>query len=362
MYTGDLLPLQALYEQAVQTARNGRRQQAVDLFRAYLDLDNYSPQAWYWLGELLENLPERKAAFETALDYCTPGSDLHAKIQLRLDKLRLGENQTPNNPALIFGPGEDPLEEINEKIQHGLLLATLGKTNEALALLEQVAVKDPLNERAWLALSEVQPTAQEKIQALERVLEISPYSAEAHRRLECLRDVDENPLRRGSNLEARGDVAEALEVYRDITVHSRLPAERVEAHHRIEAILLRQEADQIQPVSPNLNLIRLTMGPVALFIMMVFLQTGLKPLRTPLIALVGVVSVFFGSLLVSAIEMVPSHPYWVKKFGQPGEGDEPEMRRGLRLLGLALLLAPFTIFIIEASLRLGVLRSSMFGP
>jgi hypothetical protein len=60
--------------------------------------------------------------------------------------------------------------------------------------------------------------------------------------------------------------------------------------------------------------------------------------------------------------MVPAHPFWIKKFGTPGEGDEPELRRGLRLLGLALLLAPFTIFLIEASLRLGALKASMFGP
>jgi hypothetical protein len=94
---------------------------------------------------------------------------------------------------------------------------------------------------------------------------------------------------------------------------------------------------------------------------MVFLQSGLNPLHTPLLSFPGILSVFAGSLLVSATEMRPAHPYWIARFGLPGTGDEPDMRRGLRLLGLAMLLAPYALFLIEAGHRLGLLQASVLS-
>ena len=357
MMNGDMPHLKALYDQAVQTAREGRREQAVELFRAYLMMDRNNPLVWAWLADLLEDPSKRTAALETALDCCLPGTDMHARIQARLKKT----TPRPNAPAIIFETGENPLSEMSERILQAQRLAALGKRGDALLELQQVAREDPYNEQVWLVLSETHTDPSEKIQALERVLEINPTSEHAQQRKVRLDELQQNPLLRGSHLEARGNVQEALQVYTYIIAHSHLPAERLEAQHRMDDIRLRQEVESFHKVNPTLNLARLTMGPVALFVVMVFMQSGLNPLHTPLLAMAGFLSVLVGSLLVSAVEMVPAHPYWIKLFGLPGTGDEPEMRRGLRLLGIALLLAPFTIFMIEAGHRLGVLRASMLG-
>ena len=144
-------------------------------------------------------------------------------------------------------------------------------------------------------------------------------------------------------------------------VHSRSAAERVEALRRIENLHTHQEAHTIQHVHPNLNLLRLTVGPVLLFGIMVLMQSGLNPFHLSLLALLGLVSVLSGALLVAATEMRPAPPKWVELFGQPGTGDEPEMRRALRLLGWALLLAPYTMLLIDAGHRLEILQTSVLG-
>jgi hypothetical protein len=142
---------------------------------------------------------------------------------------------------------------------------------------------------------------------------------------------------------------------------SHLPAERLEAERRIENIRLRQEADGFQKVSPTVTLLRLACGPVLLFAMMVFMQSGLNPLHTPLLALPGFFSVLAGSLVISATSMRPAHPRWLKLLGVKSTAEEPEIQNGARLLGWALLIAPYTMFFIEAGHRLGVLQSSMLA-
>jgi hypothetical protein len=68
-----------------------------------------------------------------------------------------------------------------------------------------------------------------------------------------------------------------------------------------------------------------------------------------------------GSLLVSVTGMRPMHPKWIALYGTPGTGDEPQKREEMRWLGWLLMLAPFTIFLIEAGFRLGVLQSAMMN-
>jgi hypothetical protein len=62
---------------------------------------------------------------------------------------------------------------------------------------------------------------------------------------------------------------------------------------------------------------------------------------------------------VNVTGLRPMHPRWVELFGRPGIPKELEMRSGLRLLGWALLAAPFVLFFIEALHRLQLLRAAM---
>ncbi len=50
---------------------------------------------------------------------------------------------------------------------------------------------------------------------------------------------------------------------------------------------------------------------------------------------------------------------WPNSAAEPGSAAELGQRRKLRRAGWLLMLAPFTIFLIEASFRLGALQASM---
>ena len=272
----------------------------------------------------------------------------------------------------------------DERLKFAIELAQAGKLPEAEKMFRVVLRDDPANLAAWVWYSDVAANLPERIHALERANALCPGNSMLHERLETLRrglmahepklvpaytERKTGPpgesmpflLQRGKILEDRGKFESAIEIYNSVITYSRSPAERVEATRRIEDIRTRLEADKIQRVHPTLNLLRLATGPVLLFIIMVFVQSGLNPLHTPLLSLLGIVSVAAGSLMVSVTEMRPVHPAWVAVFGKPGAGEEPEMRKGIRLLGWALLLAPYTTFLMDAGQRLVTLQSSMLG-
>ena len=119
-------------------------------------------------------------------------------------------------------------------------------------------------------------------------------------------------------------------------------------------------ADRAQPIHPTLNLLRVTVGPVLLFGLMIFIQSSLNLANASFLAIPGIASVLAGSFLVSVTTMRPMHPKWIERFGAPGAGSEPETRFRLQLLGWLCMLAPLAIFFVEAGFRLAVLRGSMF--
>lgn len=343
------------FNQAVLAARAGARERARALFLECIRQDTDTLQAWVWLSDLFEAPAERLGALEKALALCPPESELRERIAARLATLRGSLPQEDTPP-----PARQPLEN-----RHALNMVTgmlnTGKRAEAVQMLEKITAADPTNAEAWLLLSEADPEPAARLRALKQALALDPANQQVAHRIEQMRQLEKDSLQWGAALEARGALEEAAMVYLSINTHSRLPAERLEASQRIGRIRLRQEANSLHKVSPTLDLVRLALGPVVLFIVMIFMQSGLNPLHTPLLAIPGAISVLAGSLLVSATDLRPAHPKWIALFGLPGAGDEPEMRRGLRLLGLALLLAPYTMFFIEASLRLGVLQASMLS-
>lgn len=341
-----------LLRQAVKAARAGERERAVELLLDLVEQDPYSPRAWLELSKLVDDPRDQITALENTLALCPEDE----RIRARLEVLR---ESCPELRETTLTPEEE--QELEGLYLQAVRLHHSGASGEAVELLRQVVGRKPQDERAWMLLSAAQPDPKDKASALEKAISINPLNEEAWRRLESLRNVVSDPFKRAQHLEERGDFEQAIQVYVSIVTHSRSAVERREAQLRIEQIRQRQEADEINPVNPTLNLLRLTTGPVLLFMIMVFIQSGLNLFHIPLLALPGALSVLAGSLLVSVTDMRPAHPRWVKLFGRPGTGDEPDMRAGLRLLGLALLLAPYTMFLIEAGYRLGVLQASMLG-
>lgn len=356
-YNGAMPDVRELYRQAEAAAVSGMRTRARELFLAYVAQEEHDLRAWQWLSRLMDDPADQIVALENALDLALPGSDIEKDLRSRLNLLKNhGAAPGPDTAAVMVA---DRQQVMSDALREAISLRDAGKVQDAVDLLERVTVADPLNERAWMLLSEIHAEPDQKIRALEKILELNPGNDTAAQRLDQLRKLQEDPLTRGAYLEAQGQEELAVQVYLSVETHSRSAPDRLEARRRITDIRLRQEVDQIHKVNPTVNVLRLAVGPFLLFAVMVFMQSGLNLLHMPLPVLPGLLSVLAGGLLISVTEMRPAHPKWVELFGAPGSGDEPEMRRGLRLLGWALMLAPFTIFLIEAARRLNELQSSM---
>jgi tetratricopeptide (TPR) repeat protein len=341
-----------LLARAVEAAQSGQREQARRLFLRVVEQDQRCLEAWIYLSRLVDDPEDQFVALENALILAPHDEELRARREAVLLA----------HPYLHpSGLPSEQRDRISLLYRQSLMLEVAGKHAGAARLLRQILEINPRELRAWIKLSEIDPDPAERTRALEKVLALDPLNEDALVRRQQLLQLQSDPLKRGRLLESRGEFEQAVEIYRSVTIHSRSAADRVEAACRIEDIRLRQESHNIQPVNPHLDLWRMTLGPVILFAIMVFMQSGMKMFHIPLLAWPGLASVFAGSLLVSVTAMRPAPPKWIELFGRPGSGDEPEWRRGLCLLGWALLLAPYTMFLIEAGYRLGVLQASMLA-
>jgi hypothetical protein len=338
----------SLFSQAVQAARSGQRVQSRQMFLEIVEQDPYNAQAWVHLSQLVDDVEDQLIAIENALALLPGDEDLLARREAHLLTY-------PQLRRTGLGAGLDP------ELAQAHSLVSQKRYLEAVSLLRSLVDQYPGSEKTWLTLADLEPGLKERAQAIEKALHLDPNNPDAQHMLEQVQKEQKNPLQRGQYFEEQGEFDRAMEVYLYIATHSRLATQRLEARRRMENMHLRQEAHTMQPVNPNLNLARLTAGPVFLFLMLLFMQSGLKFSHLPLLALPGILSVIIGSSLVALTEMVPAHPKWVAWYGQPGSGEEPEMRRGMRLLGWALLFAPYTIYIIDAGARLGMLQSALLS-
>lgn len=74
----------------------------------------------------------------------------------------------------------------NELLQEGIKAAKAKKADEAFALLSQVTEMEPRNEMAWLWLSAVVETDEERVVCLQNVLALNPHNSYARKGLTTL--------------------------------------------------------------------------------------------------------------------------------------------------------------------------------
>ena len=79
------------------------------------------------------------------------------------------------------------MAKIDAWLRGGIEAAKAGETDKARLLLEQVVEADQTNETAWLWLSTVVDTGEERIRCLETALKLNPANQDAKMALEWLR-------------------------------------------------------------------------------------------------------------------------------------------------------------------------------
>jgi hypothetical protein len=112
---------------------------------------------------------------------------------------------------------DSPTEmDITDTLKRAIAAAKAGRKAEARRLLETVLDADERNERAWLWLSDVVESDEERIVCLENVLTINPENEMARKGLALLRaspvvDSSSSPIAAQREMPGPTSVAEALE-------------------------------------------------------------------------------------------------------------------------------------------------------
>ena len=211
----------------------------------------------------------------------------------------------------------------------------------ALNMLVQMIQEDENNEEAWFILGHMAPTVEDQQVALENVLVLNPENQQAARRLETLKSlVDKNPF--------DASIWQENEALLSI-VDSFLPISnnRISASNNSENNLSVKESGARQQ-NPTLRLMQIALWPVLFFILLVVIQSFLLPLGFNPMLILGIFSVWIGSVLAAAAGTTPRHPLWVEYFGEPGEKLEKMACWLFGGLGWLLAVIPFVLFFVFA--------------
>ena len=322
-----------LLREAVTAVKANHRLKARTLLREVLADEPTNEMAWIWLSEASDEVGEKIYALRQALSI-NPG---RAVVQQRLTQLEaLQESNQLEN--------KDHLHLIIDSAGNGRFV-------EARDQLLKIAEKEQDNAQIWLLLGILVDNVEDKIVALENVLQLEPHNGDAQKLLKQRLQGEVDKLTQGRAHEQRQDWQNALLAYETAVILSPIEAERDIAKRRVDAI--KEFYDPNLTTNPTLTLVRLTIGPPILYGLLTLVHSGLNPLRIPLMACLGGISVMLGTLLWTAVRDSAKHPIWDKI---------PPLihknRTVLPIIGFILALLPFIVLIINTINRLETYQST----
>jgi tetratricopeptide (TPR) repeat protein len=160
----------ALLQAGIAAARAGERARARALLTRAAEQDEQNVLAWLWLSGMVDSLEERRSCLEKVLAI-DPGN---AAAKKGLSQINAQASQPPADP-------------IDQKLKEGIAAARAGRREHAHDLLMQVVAQDDRNATAWLWLSGLVDTLEDREICLENVITIEPDNQVAHKGLERVR-------------------------------------------------------------------------------------------------------------------------------------------------------------------------------
>ena len=334
-----------LFEQALKAAKLGNRQSASQLLRQFLETNPDHELAWLWLGSLSGSTEEKMRALYEVLRINPDNAQAHAD----LNRLRLRQAEAARQ--------EDEQQEYRTRQAQGWLKLARkaeaeGSKDEALELLLQYTQVDENDPKVWVWISRLAAGVDDKVIALENALRLDPDSEETKTTLRKLRAIRKNPLALGMYYEELGDLENAVNQYMLAERQLANREERIEAHQRRELALTRLEAPGFKLVSPALVVARLTAGPVLLYFLLLLAQSGFNLLAaTPTSCVAGLAVPMGGFLMVMTGAWEVRHA-WQNGLRKLNIHAFRLAQAGFWLLGLALMLLPFLLILIEGYFRI----------
>jgi len=230
-----------------------------------------------------------------------------------------------------------------DRLQQAVALARAGRKVEARDILLDLVDEDPHNEMAWIWLSGLVDSLDDKIIACENILTINPsnhrvraYLAQLldeQNQLTCLeaaaqvvapqaglvmesspRSADPDPSvpswELAKHQEMEGQFSQALETYRNLASLTR-EARQFDRIYKEITRLEGLQKERIAYVAPFSSIVRMAFGWPLLYLALVLIQVGGRFFTYPAWYLwLGIPFVAFGSFLVALSEVNARHPIW----------------------------------------------------
>jgi TolA-binding protein len=335
------MSLPDLFRKAVKLAKNGHRVEARNLLLELVDGNPDHELAWIWLSQLVDDPEDRIIALENAL---TINPD-RPETAVRLETLRQQKQAREFGQADLF--------------QQAKQLYRDGRKAEARQRLQKLVSQEPKHSKAWLGLALLEPKLEDQIFALETTLRLNPDQPKASRKLDQLKQSDQiDYLVLGKKFEENGRPQKAIAAYKKVEKGTYSNTDKAIAKkHRLYLESTLKEKKPLKFTNPTTNLIRLALGPILVYAMLVFIQSGLNPLHISPLLLLGGMMVPMGSLLLVGTANTPHHHWWKRLLGPEGLA-EIKKRKMMALLGLVLIMLPFTLVFLVAFYRLAAYEAA----
>jgi len=327
-----------LLRQAIQAARAGRELTARDLFQDVVRIDPGNEVAWMWLSGLLDPLEDRIAACERVLSINS--GNLQARAYL--EKLRK-EYEVERQKRKTDLDGE--VEQIRLMVENG-------QQAGALFLVQNILNEDNSHKAAWMLFADLSPSIDEKVRAYKAVVQIDPSDKLAADELRRYRYFQRNPLELAASYEEDGDFDKAMELYNELAIRAGTSPEFDRIHKHIVR-LEDKKIENLRHIKPSFTILRLSAGLPLLYILEIFIQEGLNPIKHPTPDLwLGIPLVILGSFLLTVAGVRMHHVVWRRWFGQEGERGSSTMRTLVAAAGWTLVLTPHLLLMWDSFLRL----------
>jgi len=327
-----------LLRQAIQAARDGQNQSARNMFIDVVRMDPSSEVAWMWLSGLLELLEDQIVACEKVLSI----NPNNKKIRVYLDELL--EKQAASH--------QNRLSEIEGQVEQVCRFIEEGQRDEALLLLQKILQEEDGNESTWLLYADLSANINDKVRAYEAIVQINPSNQSAHKNLKHYRYYQQNPLELAAHYEEIGETEKAIELYHVLVAEAGDSSE----FERIYKNIVRLENvknENVQHVRPSLTILRLSAGIPLLYLLEIFIQEGLNPIKNPAPSLwIGFPMVAIGSFLISVAGVPSRHVIWNKWFGEQGGRGTSAARMLTSIAGWMMVAAPHLILLWDSAMRL----------
>lgn len=272
----------------------------------------------------------------------------------------------------------------SEATRQAIEAARAGRKVEARDLLLKVVESDPYDEMAWLWLSGLVDSLEDKIIACENVLTINPANEKVRAYLSRLRQQqsremdavkvsapppilpkpappsgsnakqplkDEDPMRVAARLEQEGRFDEALEIYKVQAGKAKDSFKFDQIYKQIVRIENLQR-EKISFIPPRLTILRLTLTWPLAYFTFILLHAGFNPIAHPnFILWLGLPVVAVGSFLLAVSEIRSHHTIWKRLFDDDGDGSNVT-RLIAAAMGWLLVIFPHVFLVLNALLRL----------